>query len=238
VKSVIVAAGMGSRLQDKGWSKPLLELCGKPIISRVMDNAVKGGVTGFVVVTGYGAEQLAPHVEMEAKKLGVSINLVHNEDFEKPNGLSVVAASKAINEPFLLCMCDHLMDPQIVRKMVNLVAQEDETILGVDYRLDNPFIDMNDVTRVLEKDGTIQAIGKGIEEYNCFDTGIFRTSPKIFEAILESAAKTGDCSISGGIAVLGQNGLAKVTDIGDNLWIDIDDPNAYAKAEAYLQEAC
>ena len=186
MKAVIVAAGMGSRLQGKGWSKPLLELCGKPIISRVMDNAVAGGVTGFVVVTGYGAEQLAPHVELEAKKLGVSLNLVHNEDFEKPNGLSV---------------------------------------------------DMRDVTRVLEKDGVINAIGKGIPEYNCFDTGIFRTSPKLFEAILESAESTGDCSISGGMAILCQKGLARVTDIGDYLWIDIDDPNTYAKAETYIQRA-
>ncbi|MGY8985641.1 MAG: phosphocholine cytidylyltransferase family protein [Sphingomonadales bacterium] len=237
MKAVIVAAGMGSRLQGKGWSKPLLELCGKPIISRVMDNAVAGGVTGFVVVTGYGAEQLAPHVELEAKKLGVSLNLVHNEDFEKPNGLSVVAASQAINGSFLLCMCDHLMDPEIVRKMVNLDPSSDETILGVDYRLDNPFVDMRDVTRVLEKDGVINAIGKGIPEYNCFDTGIFRTSPKLFEAILESAESTGDCSISGGMAILCQKGLARVTDIGDYLWIDIDDPNTYAKAETYIQRA-
>jgi len=237
LKAVIVAAGMGSRLQGKGWSKPLLELCGKTIISRVMCNAVEGGVTGFVIVTGYGVEQLANHVTIEAKKLGVTLDLVHNEDFEKPNGLSVVAAKEVIDEPFLLCMCDHLMDPSIFGKMIALDVGDDETILGVDYRLDNPLVDLSDVTRVLEKDGIIQKIGKGIEDYNCFDTGIFRTSPKLFDAILESSSKIGDCSISGGMAILGQKGLACVADIGDYTWIDIDDPNMYAKAEDHLKKA-
>jgi choline kinase len=236
LKLVIVAAGAGSRLNEMGASKPLLELVDKPIISHVMARAVAGGITSFVVVTGHMTEEVSSRVTSYADHLGVELDLVYNPDFKKPNGLSVVAAHQFVNEPFLLSMCDHLMEPAIISSMIAVEAGINDTILGVDYRLSNPYVDMDDVTRVLEEGGVIRDIGKGIAEYNAFDTGIFRATPALFDAILESGAASDDFSITGGMNILGHKGQARVVDIGDHFWIDVDDPAAFSKAEKWLME--
>ena len=44
MKCLIVAAGQGSRMREKGESKPLIEISGVPIIERVIANARKGGI--------------------------------------------------------------------------------------------------------------------------------------------------------------------------------------------------
>lgn len=232
---LIVAAGTGSRLKAHGPSKPLVDLQGRPIISHVMENAVLGGVSGFVVVVGFMADTLKPFANDEAERLGVPITFVNNEDYEKPNGLSVLAAKNVLRDTFILSMCDHLMDPLIVKTMVETPIDDGEVVLGVDRGLDNPFVDMEDVTRVKMDGDTIIGIGKGMDDYNAFDTGIFKASPAFFSAIEESGMVNDDFSISGGMMKLAKNGKAKGKDIGTRVWIDVDDPAAYLKAEAYLK---
>jgi asparagine synthase (glutamine-hydrolysing) len=47
------------------------------------------------------------------------------------------------------------------------------THLNVDYNIDNPVVDLEDVTRVNCTSSEITNIGKVIRDYNAFDTGIF-----------------------------------------------------------------
>jgi 1L-myo-inositol 1-phosphate cytidylyltransferase len=76
-------------------------------------------------------------------------------------------------------------------------------------------------------------IGKLIQDFNCFDTGVFRCGPVMFDALAESQAR-GDDSISGAMNILAEWGKARVFDIGDRPWVDVDDPVAFGKAEALL----
>jgi 1L-myo-inositol 1-phosphate cytidylyltransferase len=46
----------------------------------------------------------------------------------------------------------------------------------------------------------------------------------------------GDDTISGAINMLARWGQARIFDIGSRIWIDVDDPAAFAKAEALLDE--
>lgn len=232
---LIVAAGTGSRLKTYGPSKPLVDLSGRPIISHVMENAVLGGVSGFVIVVGFMADALKEFASAEALRLGVPITYVHNAEYEKPNGLSVLAAKGVLKETFILSMCDHLMDPAIVKTMVEAPIAEGEVILGIDRGMDNPFIDLDDVTRVKMHGDNIIKIGKGIDDYNAYDTGIFKATIAFFDAIEASGVETSDFSISGGMMRLTLSGKAKGQDIGQRVWIDVDDPAAYLKAEAYLK---
>ena len=95
-------------------------------------------------------------------------------------------------------------------------------------------VDMDDVTRVMAKDGLIQNIGKGIEDYNCFDTGIFLCNPVLFSALEQSVRETGDDSLSGGVRTLAGKGRVRAMPIDGRFWIDIDDPERYKQAESYL----
>jgi len=233
---LIVAAGMGSRLQSLGPSKPLINLNGQPLIGRIMENAVIGGVGGFTVVTGFMGDMVADFVRDQARFLGVPFTIIENPDYEKPNGLSVLAAKEALNGAFLLAMCDHLMDPAIVETMINAPMKKDEVLLGVDYDLENPYVDLDDVTRVRLDDGYIRDIGKGIDAYNAYDTGIFKATPALFDAMQTAGQQDGDFSISGGMMRMAAQNKARGIDVEDRVWIDVDDPAAFAKAAEFLKD--
>lgn len=234
MQCLIVAAGKGLRLRRHGNSKPLVELAGKPLIQYVIENAAKAGAAEFVVVTGYEASVLDAYLKNLAPRIGVSIRTVYNPDYEKPNGLSVFAARQEMGQRFLLSMCDHLMAPEMVREMAAQEIADDQVMLAIDTRLDNPYVDLEDVTRVLSQDGRIKAIGKGMEDYNAYDTGLFLASHALFEALAESGREGNDFSISGGMMKLAAAGRALTHTIGDHVWIDVDSPEMYHMAEKYL----
>ena len=75
--------------------------------------------------------------------------------------------------------------------------------------------------------------GKGIKNYNCFDTGIFLCDPVLFSAI-EDSSKEGDDSLSGGVRYLAKQGKANAISIKGLFWCDIDDPKSFKQAEEYL----
>ena len=53
-------------------------------------------------------------------------------------------------------------------------------------------------------------------------------------AALEQSQAGGDDSISGAMNVLARSGRARVFDVGDRIWVDVDDPVAFDKAAALL----
>jgi len=235
-KCLIIAAGLGSRLRTKGDIKPLVSLYGIPLIERVMRSALVGGADEFIVVSGYQGDKLRAFLDVLAKTLNISMTHVINDEYEKGNGLSVLKAKSVLNGPFLLMMSDHLFDPEIVRELLTYRDDTEALRLAVDYGIDNPMIDLEDVTRVFTSgQGKIKNIGKEMAHYNCFDTGIFLCTPKLFEA-LESALESGNDSLSGGVEMLASEGKAESFDIGKRFWLDVDDPVAYGKAQLSLQQ--
>lgn len=228
---LIIAAGKGSRLAALGEPKPLVPLAGRALLDRVIGAASEAGVAGFTVVTGYLAERIRAHVAGAPALAGLPIRLVHNERWERENGLSVSLAAGHVGERFVLLMSDHLFDPAILARLLAEPIADDEVILAVDRRItDHPTADLDDVTRVLVEEGRIAAIGKHLPAYNAFDTGIFLGTAALFAA-LEESFRAGDYTLSGGMRVLAGRGKARVFDIGDGLWIDVDDEAAYARAE-------
>ena len=97
---LIVAAGMGTRLRAKGNLKPLVELCGIPLVERALESAFAAGLTRAVVVTGYHSEILESFLEGLSKDTGWHIETIHNPDFMYPNGLSVFKGSREIIRKF------------------------------------------------------------------------------------------------------------------------------------------
>lgn len=235
MKGLIIAAGQGRRLSAICSSKPLLPVGGQPLINWVIRGLVATGINEVVVITGYNREKLEDHLQATFSPEEVKLTTVYNDRWSKENGLSVYMARPLLEEPFFLLMSDHIFDPAILKLMLKEDLKEEEVILAVDYRIQNhPYVDLNDVTRVLVKEGKIRDIGKGLSQYNAFDTGIFLCQPVLFEALEQSQKLGGDYSLSGGIRVLAARGQARAVDVGHRFWIDIDDPKALEKVENYL----
>jgi len=232
IKGLIVAAGQGLRIRDIALSKPLAEVRGVALIERVIESAHAGGLNEFVVVTGYEAERVEAFLHEVSARRGVTIETVRNPDWKKSNGLSVAAAEPALGEQFVLMMSDHLFDPEILSGLLAQASDPEGVTLAVDRRLQNDLVDMEDVTRVATTaDGRISRIGKLIETYDCFDTGIFLASKALIRAVHEDVANGGSGGISGGMQILADRGHAHVWDIGDRFWLDVDDKVAFGHAE-------
>lgn len=234
VNCLIIAAGKGSRLRSKQDGKPLIRILGVPLIERVIRSAKAGGADEFIVVTGYGSERLSAFLEALGHRLAVPITTVFNERWEQENGLSVLRAQNHLTAPFLLLMADHLFDPAIVLNMSGAAPVAGKILLGVDGDLNNPCVDLQDVTRVWVEGGKILRIGKHLTPHNAFDTGLFLCTPAIFAAIERSAAACGDTTLSGGVRMLAAEGKANAFDLTGQFWIDVDDPAAFGRAESAL----
>ena len=231
---MIIAAGRGSRFGQRRESKPLCPVKGRPLIEWVILASRQAGISDFVVVTGYAREKLEAHLAEFSRRQKVPIRCVYNEGWEKENGLSVYKAKDLAGEPFALLMSDHIFDTENLARLTGHPLGPDETILAVDFNVgNNPSVDLDDVTKVLVEDGRVAAIGKTIETYNAFDTGMFLCTSAIFRALEESQGR-GDFSLSGGLRVLMESRNVKAMDIGRGFWIDIDDEQALERAETLL----
>src|SRR5262245_48944490 len=182
-QAVIVAAGNGSRIQrsKKDVPKPLRKVCGLPLIKRAILTAKLAGIRDFVVVVGYKGDQIIAALSKDPS-LGVNLQFVTNPDWNKSNGLSLLAARPYIQGDFLLMMSDHLFDRKAVEKIVKMTPSTDEVVLAVDKNLDEIF-DLDDATKVKMVGDRVVRIGKDLPAYDAFDTGLFRLSPSIFEVI-------------------------------------------------------
>ena len=153
MKCLIIAAGKGSRLQQRGDSKPLVPILGIALIERVIRAAMEAGADQFYVVIGYQGERVRLFLERLAERLAIRSTPLVNDDWDKDNGLSVLKARDVLHEPFLLLMADHLFDPNLVRPLKTLTLGDGEVALVVDRNTRNPLVDMEYVTRVKMEDG-------------------------------------------------------------------------------------
>ncbi|MDE2239282.1 MAG: NTP transferase domain-containing protein, partial [Rhodospirillales bacterium] len=73
MKCLIVAAGQGTRLREKGELKPLIPIRGVPLIERVIANGRQAGIDEFIVVTGYRSDELQARLSEFSSRSGIHI---------------------------------------------------------------------------------------------------------------------------------------------------------------------
>jgi 1L-myo-inositol 1-phosphate cytidylyltransferase len=234
VNCLIIAAGTGGRLREKGPSKPLIPVGGVPLLERVMERARRAGIERFFVVSGYRGEALRAHLDRYSARESLPVVHIVNESWHRANGVSVLQARPHLTGCFLLTMCDHLVDPDILRGLASSASEPDTVTLAVDFNIAGSINDLDDVTRVKCSNGMIERVGKTLREFNAIDTGVFLSTPILFDALEESQA-AGDDSLSGAMNVLARWGKARTFDIGDRLWLDVDDAAGLTKAEDLLK---
>lgn len=236
MKGLIIAAGQGVRLSPICPVKPLLLVGGQALIDWTVKALLRAGIKEIIVVTGYEGDKVEEHLKRQNYFQGAELSFVRNDEWEKENGLSVYKAKELAGNRFFLLMSDHIFDPKILVGLSQQKLEDDELILAVDSRLaKHSHVDLEDVTRVQMEDGYIISIGKGLIQYNAFDTGIFYCTSAIFSALEESQKISKNFTLSGGVRIMAIKGKARVMDIDDRFWIDVDDEKALHKAEEYLK---
>jgi len=236
MKALVIAAGMGRRLNSvrSNRPKPLARLLGLSLIERVILTARSASIREFVVVVGYLGSMIKEELG-DGSKYGVEITYIENKDWKRGNALSVLKAREVLNERFLLLMSDHIFEPSVLREAKDFPLDDEEFLMVIDSTPDD-YIDMEDATRVMVKDGRVVRIGKGLSGYNAVDCGIFSCPVSLFDTLQESITQ-GDETLSGGMQRIADKGRLKAYDLDGRFWIDIDTEEAFRKAEDLLSRA-
>jgi choline kinase len=227
---LILAAGNGSRIASLagGVPKPLVPVCGVPLLEHVIMSSYEAGIKRFVIVAGHRADLIRRWLS-DRTIAGASVTLIENPEYHKANGVSALAAKAEFNQPFLLLMSDHIFETKTARALMQQPLAEDEVILAVDSKCDRIF-DLDDATKVRCEGNHVVEIGKHLSRYNALDTGMFLCSPALFNC-LETMKENGDCSLSDGMRKLAQQRKLRPFDIDGGHWQDVDSPEALEHVE-------
>ena len=89
LKVVILAGGYGSRLGtlNKLKPKPMVDVCGKPIIEHIIQLYLKSGFSNFIICGGYKSEVIKNYFKKKFRKNILFDN--KNETFIKKNNFSI-----------------------------------------------------------------------------------------------------------------------------------------------------
>jgi len=226
VPALILAAGRGSRLREHTESKPLLNVAGMPLIGRVLNGLKEAGVQKVWIAVGYKGDLIGEKIG--DNYTGLEIRYINVENWKKGNLYSLLAAEGIFQQNFLLCMSDHIFDPEIPRKLIDSKFGS-AVILAIEKVPE-------DHTKVLEKNGTIIDIGKKFNQSNvAIDIGLFLCSPRVFE-YAKRAADMGLSELADCIRIAGQNGDAQVVDVTGHFWVDVDTKEDLRRAKRLIVE--
>lgn len=237
-RALILAAGFGSRLREGGVDlpKPLQVVRGETLLVRTVTTLAAAGIEDVWVVVGFRADELEAAIAADAARwaaAGVRVHTILNPEFDKANGVSVLCARGVVAGPFLLSMSDHVYDVAVATAAAAADMTAGDLWLCVDRRVAEVY-DIDDATKVKTEADRIVDIGKTIPAYDCIDCGVFAVNDALLDSLAAEKTRRGDCSLSDGVKHLARSGRARVADIGDAFWQDVDTPDAQQRAEREL----
>lgn len=220
----------------------MVEIGGRTLFDRHLDQFSRLGVDDVTVVTGYRHADLDREVENWEAPDGLDLHVAVNPAFDGGNGLSVLAGidqarrNGAVEEaePFWLTMSDHIYQPAVFEQLEDRIdwgSGDLDGLLVVDRKLDEVY-DRDDANKIRTDGGELEAIGKGLEAFNWVDTGLFWCGEGFAEALDAERESRGDCSTSDAVRALAESGSMALFDLDDALWQDVDTPGARTHAEA------
>ena len=146
---IFIAAGKGSRLSKitNGNHKALIKINNKFLIDILFQNCLKIGIQEVIVVTGFKKHLIKEHAK--TLKTDINIELIHNIDWQLPNGLSVLTAKDLIpkGEDFLLSMCDHFYFSSLLDIVKESNLNNTLVNIGIDYNLEKIY-DIDDAMKI------------------------------------------------------------------------------------------
>jgi len=123
----IIAAGEGSRLVSEGVSlpKPLVSLCGTPMIKRLIDIFIDNGAETISVIVNEQMTEVREYLHSLKAELPVRLNLVVRTTPSSMHSFYEVSRVFPDSGKFILTTVDTIFLPEDFKKYVELFAGED-----------------------------------------------------------------------------------------------------------------
>src|SRR5260370_20190368 len=143
--SLVGGEGLGVRGSDKSFLKPFVPVLGRPLICYAIDALVHAGIKKAKFIVGYQSGRMTAAVKQLIPSELESC-FIENREWQKQNGVSVLAVANHMTSPFLLTMSDHLFDESIVDLLIDSL-DPDLLNVALDRKLDAIF-DLDDAMKV------------------------------------------------------------------------------------------
>jgi len=194
---------------------PMASFCEKAGIDMVL-------VGDIAIVVGYLADNVIEALG-NGSDFGVRLQYVYNSDYLGGNAISVYKAREWVQEEqVLLCMGDHVIDGEIVKRLLD--RQTFNETLCVDYTPAHHH-ELAEATKVtVDSAGCIKDIGKNLVYWDALDTGVFLLTENFFQALHELVQHCGtEVTISDVTLFLVDQGHPFDTcDVSGCFWADVD----------------
>ena len=134
MKAAILAAGQGTRMGPLTCNRPkvMLPVANMPLLSRVILSARDAGIREFVLVVGFGQENIRLYFG-DGSSLNVSIEYAQQQE-QLGTADAVRSAMGLVNDRFLMLNGDIIVSPLHIRNMV----KQNRDVVMTARRVDNP----------------------------------------------------------------------------------------------------
>jgi len=231
--AMVLAAGLGTRMRPltDTMPKPLVPLCGKPLLDHVLDRLAAGGISRAVVNVHHFAEQIEARL---ADRTRPAIAISDERGVLLDTGGGVVKALPLLGEdPFLIHNSDSVWVEGVGSNIARLIAAFDrdrmDSLLLLALGAESLGYDGHG-DFLMAPDGALARRGERGEAPFAF-TGVSIAHPRLFEE-----APEGRFSLN----VLWDRAIARGRLFGlrlDGVWMHVGTPQSVEDAESWMRRA-
>lgn len=236
MKAFILAAGLGTRFGPVTQETPkcLIELKGKALLARQIEQAKAEGIDDFVIAVGAFAEKVREFVKKNYPN--IKVEFVESDKYKTTNYIYTMhLCRKLLNDNVLLLHGDIAFEQGLLKKLLEC-RHENCALLQ-----DKQPPPKKDFKGRLEN-GLIKEIGVGLLEKNCyFLPPMYKISKKAMQKWLQEIALFVE---KGETSVYAENAFNKISNeielhaifFKDELGMEIDDMEDLKKAEEIMRQ--
>lgn len=223
MQCVIICAGKGTRMRPltETTPKPMLLVCGKPILQHIVE-ALPPEIDELILVVGYLKEQI--EVFCGSEFLGKKVKYATQEDFAGGTGDALLCAKGLVTGKFLLMYADDIHGKEALAKVVTEV----HAMLGMRSKTPELF-------GVIEQntDGTLKQIVEKPEDpsSDLVNIGGFVLNDSIFSYSVP-VSESGELYVTDMVNAYAKDNPVKI--IEQDVWLPIGYPEHIVEAEAVL----
>jgi len=236
MKAVILVAGVASRLRPLTDNTPkcLLEVGGKTILGRMVENLSASGVDELIIVTGYLKEQIHRFIADHYSQLPVT--LIHNDVYDSTNNIYSLwlVKEEVEDKSFLLLDGDILFDKKIVDLLIN---QNHHSALALRC---NGNVGEEDMKVLTDQAGFVREINKSMAPAKAAGESIgielfsAETSKKLFaelQVMMETEKKVNVWYEEAFQRIIDQGSKITAVDVGKLQCMELDTVEDFQQAE-------
>jgi choline kinase len=172
MKSIILAAGIGSRLAPltNEIPKSLVPVYGKPIIEHQIISYIEAGFQEFIIVVGYKSEKIKSFLRNFDKDKKFKFTIIENLNYLSTNNMySLWLTEKYVKDEELIFIsnADVVIEPDLVKHILksdseNGIAYDKDTYNEESMKI---VIENDRITSISKLIGKEQAAGNSIDFY-------------------------------------------------------------------------